>query len=557
MSKFERYLLLFLSLLLTPSIVFANSDFDSVPLGVALGVEAFVTIHMSLFVLSPLAKILSKEDSKKTFWILFTIRILVLLIFDFFITPIIFFVDFMSVFIGAFIIVPIAASIKKVPLNGNRNQVLKVTSIPNAQSNIMQSQNQQTVVRKCKKCGKILNISDKYCGNCGVHIEGDDIIATMQKKVFVNPSNFDKIYMQSEDELLEDFIKREIARAGIANDNKLMTEESLKRKNIINGIFSVLLFLYISLLFFHFPVYTYGIGIILLAIFFISTRRYNLMKYLKKEVKARPTEKISNIVMNVEKSLVRDNANRIRIACIIAACIIPLFIFGEPKIIYEKVEGGYAVRFYTFGLSNFKTATIPETYRDKKVVSLRGNTFSNMPFLKSVSLPNTITEIRGQAFKNDCSLISVNIPTKLEYLGGGAFYNCSSIKSIMLPDSLTYMGGETFYGASSLEYIKLSSNLTEIRGDSFEYCTSLESISIPDNVTRIGGHAFYGDTSLSEVYFTTNSKLNEIGSSAFRQCKSLHSITIPNGVYINERAFKESPTIINYFDSYNYYDYNY
>jgi hypothetical protein len=41
-----------------------------------------------------------------------------------------------------------------------------------------------------------------------------------------------------------------------------------------------------------------------------------------------------------------------------------------------------------------------------------------MPFLKSVKLPDTITEIRGQAFKNCISLSEINIPKNLEYLGG-------------------------------------------------------------------------------------------------------------------------------------------
>ena len=90
--------------------------------------------------------------------------------------------------------------------------------------------------------------------------------------------------------------------------------------------------------------------------------------------------------------------------------------------------------------------------------------------------------------------------------------------------------------------------MSEIRGDSFEYCTSLKSITIPDSVERIGGHAFYGDIELVEVIFSANSRLNEIGSSAFRQCNNLYSITIPSGVYVNERAFKESPTSVKYFE---------
>ena len=102
--------------------------------------------------------------------------------------------------------------------------------------------------------------------------------------------------------------------------------------------------------------------------------------------------------MNVKASFVFDNFKTLRIICFVIAIIIPLLIFKDPRIMYEKTDGGYAVRFYTFGLTNNKTATIPKTYKNENVVSLRGNTFSNMPFLEKVNLPNTITEIRGTSF---------------------------------------------------------------------------------------------------------------------------------------------------------------
>ena len=176
-----------------------------------------------------------------------------------------------------------------------------------------------------------------------------------------------------------------------------------------------------------------------------------------------------------------------KICSFLVAVFLPLMIFMTPKIFYEKQGDGYAVRFYAYGLLNYKSATIPEEYKGKKVIALRGNTFSNMYFLEKVTLPDTIKEIRGQAFKYDWKLTEVNMPKSLEYLGGGAFYNCISLKKISLPDTLTYMGGETFYNATSLEYVKLSQNLTEIRGNTFENCYSLKEIAIPDKVTRIGG----------------------------------------------------------------------
>ena len=138
-------------------------------------------------------------------------------------------------------------------------------------------------------------------------------------------------------------------------------------------------------------------------------------------------------------------------------------------------------------------------------------------------------------------------------IASGAFRNCSGLISIEFPDTTIEIGGEAFLNAYSLQTVKLSKNITEIKGSTFENCTSLRYIEIPDNVTRIGGSAFRNCTSLSEVNISNNSKLQEIGSSAFRVCDALESIFIPSGIHVNERAFKESPTIIYNYENYNDY----
>lgn len=551
-NKYKK--LLFLNLLWMPTLVFASDGNNEFPIGFALAMEAFVSIHMSVFVLKPLAEMFSKESSKKTFWTLFAARAGILIFFDFFVTPFIAIVDFIGVFIGAALIVPICAKITKTRIDGRSNQVIKVTPVTTV---IPPSDQVKGVELKCAKCNALLQVTDKFCPSCGEAFNGNNVVvsenvnATIQTstKVAVLPSNFDNIYRLSEDKMLEEFINRELTKAGIDKSLGLIPSDILKRKKILNIIFSILVFVFITLIFFHFPIYTYIVGIVILFIFFKVTRKYDLIKYLKKQIKARPSEKITNIVMSVKNTFIADNSKVIFTISLLASIILPLIIFSSPRILYEKVDGGYAVRYYAFGLTNFKTATIPATYKSENVIALRGNTFSNMPFLQEVNLPDTIVEIRGQAFKNNISLTKVNIPNNLEYLGGGAFYNCNSITDIELPDTLTYLGGEAFYGASSLKSIKLSNNLIEIRGNTFENCSSLESVDIPDSVRRIGGHAFYGNSNLSKVIFTENSQLNEIGSSAFRRCDSLYEITLPHDVYINERAFKESPTSVNYFES--------
>ncbi len=534
MKKYKNYLLV-ASLFFIPISVYASTGNDNVPIFSAIIMEAIVTMYWVTNVQKSLSQYIVNEDSRTFFWKLFWVRILILLIFDFFITTEIAVYDFLGFVIGAIVISLFSTFTDKNPSIISTNNF-----------NPKEMVGDETMPESCPKCGaELTNPQAKYCSKCGELIE-------IEQKVLVSQKDFDPIFSKNENKLLEEFIKKELIKVDMKNNGKYIPEEVLKRKNILTIIFSVLVFVYISLVFFHFPLKTYVIGLIILIILFKLTRKYNLVNYLKKEIKARPSEKISNIIMITKEKAVFDNFKILRVLCILIAFIIPFLIFKDPRIMYEKLENGYAVRFYTFGLTNYETATIPKSYKNKPVISLRGNTFSNMPFLESVTLPDTITEIRGQAFKNDFKLVSVNIPKNLEYLGGGSFYNCKSIKKIELPDTLTCMGGETFYKASALTNVKLSSNLKEIRGDSFEYCTSLKKITIPDKVERIGGHAFYGDTNLEEVVLTENSNLKEIGSSAFRQCDNLDSITIPSNTYVNERAFKESPTTVKHFGQIDY-----
>ncbi len=531
--------LLVLSLLLMPVMVYAD-EFNSLPLEFALVMEAFVSIHSSFALLKPLAEIISPDNSKKTFWILFGIRVAILLFFDFFVGTGICIVDFMSVFFGAFIILPISRAVSEKRGTTNVN-------IPLPTGNPVVTQDVTEI--HCGKCGGILQVTDKFCQNCGAPFDDSAKVVAVKAKtpVYVEAKSFDPVFNNSENVVVEEFIKKELAKAGIDEKTKLIPEDVLMRKNILNVIFGVLVYVYISLIFFHFPMYTYVLGFIILIVFLLLTRNFKLLSYLSKEIKSRPSEKISNIVMSMKNSLVKDTSRMIKLIIVLVAIGASLFTFKDPVILYEKMDGGYSVRYYAFGLSNYKTVTIPDSHKGEPVISIRGNGFSNMFLLEEAILPDSIKEIRGQAFLNDAKLTKVKLPSNLEILGGGAFANCSSLESIELPDTLTELGGESFINAVSLKSIVLPPKLTEIRGDTFSNCTSLTSVFIPDSVTRIGGHAFEGCSSLKTVSISENSQLAEIGSSAFRDCDSLYTISIPETTSVNSRAFKGSPTEIEYY----------
>ncbi len=346
--------------------------------------------------------------------------------------------------------------------------------------------------------------------------------------------------LEGSDNYLNELIISEMNRYCYGKNDSIPVVE--KRRTIAYFLLYVLVFFAMCFHFFHIGFVKNAIFIIIGLILFKLIKKVNINKYIIKQIKARPDEKMSNIITNI---LQQKMSKKVLLPFVLIPIIIPCVIFFEPHVFYESIEDGYRIRFYTIGMVNPEKIEIPEEYNSKPITSIRGNVFANIISVKEIELPNTITSINGRAFENTWFLERVKLPENLEYLGGGAFRN-SGIKEIYLPDTLKEMGGEVFKGCFNLKKVKLSNNLEEIRGNSFENATSLEEIYIPDGIKVIKAHAFYGCSNLKKVRLP--STLEEIGSSAFRKCDELSCINIVDSCHINRKAFKESPTSIKIYD---------
>ena len=75
------------------------------------------------------------------------------------------------------------------------------------------------------------------------------------------------LFALPEEKYVEAFLQAGIQRAGIAPEQGLIPEVMLRRKISLNIIFAVLLFVYVSLFFFHFPMITYVLGFLILAVY--------------------------------------------------------------------------------------------------------------------------------------------------------------------------------------------------------------------------------------------------------------------------------------------------
>lgn len=100
-----------------------SNGVDAIPIGVALFMEAFCSMHMSIFVLKPFSQIFFKKNYKKAFITLFVIRAVLLLVLNF-VYPTVAMIDFMMVFFGGFVVVPISAFLTKTKLDHKSNQVI-------------------------------------------------------------------------------------------------------------------------------------------------------------------------------------------------------------------------------------------------------------------------------------------------------------------------------------------------------------------------------------------------------------------------------------------------
>lgn len=604
----RKKIFLILMLLLFPTMVLAsNGDSSQMPIGMAIGMEAFVSIHMSLFVLMPLANIFDPDKSKKLFIKLFVGRAIILLIFDFFITPGIAIVDFFAVFIGAFLVVPITASIKKVPINARSNQVIRNANVSSNATNNVANGN---VILKCTKCGNVLNVTDKFCQKCGTEFSGNNVQVIQDTSPIVP---FDSTYEQNEKTILRSLLIEELKSQG-ENEKSFITTSLNKKKNILLVIFGVATFIFTLMFYFNYSLMLcLFLELIALFVYYLIGKRFNVLNVLTKQAMKNPNEDISTLVKTTREQKHNSMINsKLKLAIVVLAIVlIPTIYFFNPRVLYIRYSDGYSVLRYTRGIINDDNIiNIPDTYKGKQVLSISESAFKNSDVevinlpnglksiktkaflnaknLKKIEIPSTVEEIRGSAFenctnltdvvlheglkeirasafKNNVNLVNIDLPNSLEYLGASAFSYCSSLTEITIPKNVIEINGQTFEYCTSLRTVNLHDDIISIHGEVFIGDYSLVNITLPSKITEIRGNTFEGCSSLTSIiipegvtrigghafygctslsYVSIPSTITEIGSSAFRRCYSLQSVRVPYGAVINERAFKESPTSI-------------
>jgi len=152
---------------------------------------------------------------------------------------------------------------------------------------------------------------------------------------------------------------------------------------------------------------------------------------------------------------------------------------------------------------------------------------SNSYNIKSIDMPDTVTEIESGAFYRDYGLERVKLSNSLSSITNQMFDNCYSLKEINIPNSVTSIGQMAFQYCYGLTNVVIPENVTTLGKTVFGYCYALNSVVINGDITSIGSQAFCNCQCLTKVDLTNCTTVPTLGSTAFNGCNSGLRILVP------------------------------
>ena len=184
---------------------------------------------------------------------------------------------------------------------------------------------------------------------------------------------------------------------------------------------------------------------------------------------------------------------------------------------------------------------IPQEHDGRSVVSIHREAFNNCKQLRSIVIPETVTNIEYGAFSGCSNLESITIPftkgkgwEKNDKTLGYIFGNIPFEDSIEIEqtykiklDSVNYeFESIRYYVPNSLKTIVLTNTLSEYALSGF---INIENVILPDGIKTIPEGAFKNCSSLKDVI---SESVDTVEAAAFSGCTSLKEIYLPNATIV-------------------------
>ncbi len=143
-----------------------------------------------------------------------------------------------------------------------------------------------------------------------------------------------------------------------------------------------------------------------------------------------------------------------------------------------------------------------------------------------------------------CSALlrSIILPDDVTEIGIRAFFGMALLERVRIPKALTRIGELAFSGCANLHAVDGFSEcrLTAIDGSAFSSCAKLSEVRFPETLKTIGNGAFVSSGITSAIL---PRGVERVGVSAFAECRSLREASIPEGAVCESGAFDFDPQL--------------
>ena len=222
---------------------------------------------------------------------------------------------------------------------------------------------------------------------------------------------------------------------------------------------------------------------------------------------------------------------------------------------FKEVDGGVMI-------TGFKTekrivTEIPTKLNNRPVVSIGPYAFANSR-VKTMKIPDSVKKIGQYAFYNSLlesielpdhvelsegafaftKIRSISLPNQLTEIPDNLFLGNYELTEVVIPDTVIRIGKRAFAGVQGMSKIEIPDSVREIDNEAFSY-TYLESFHMPNSVEKLGTGVFKNAPLLSDIRFST--QLDKIPDETFYGNQALIQFEVPKHIkIIGKRAFAYS-----------------
>jgi hypothetical protein len=214
---------------------------------------------------------------------------------------------------------------------------------------------------------------------------------------------------------------------------------------------------------------------------------------------------------------------------------------GSKDFKYKQYGEGIQITKY---IGSATDVNIPDTIDGLPVVAIDDSVFDqeHQPKggIKSVTMPDSITELGFGVFYGCKELKTVTLSRNLTVISNYSFFECENLTGILIPKGVTKIGDSSFRSCGSLKTVQLPDSVVELQSSAFDSCVKLETVILPSNLATISSRTFYGCSNLKNIKIPES--VTTIDSVAFAGCRALKNANIPkNIVSIDGTTFDGTP----------------